>query len=51
METSASLLDRLRHRPDDPSWRRLDAIYRPLIQSWIQRDSNCATTPMISFRR
>ncbi len=38
METSASLLDRLRDRPDEESWRRLDRLYRPLIHRWLQRD-------------
>jgi len=37
-ETSSSLLDRLRHRPDQDSWQRLDDIYRPLIRSWVRRD-------------
>src|SRR2546430_358408 len=28
METSASLLERLRTSPDDATWRRLDDLYR-----------------------
>ena len=36
-ETSASLLDQLRLRPDDESWQRLIAIYTPLIHGWLQR--------------
>jgi RNA polymerase sigma-70 factor (ECF subfamily) len=38
VETSTSLLDRLRNRPDAESWRRLDLLYRPLILSWMHRD-------------
>jgi RNA polymerase sigma-70 factor (ECF subfamily) len=38
VETSTSLLDRLRDRPDEESWRRLDSLYRPLIRRWLQRD-------------
>jgi RNA polymerase sigma-70 factor (ECF subfamily) len=37
METSLSLLERLRAEPNDEAWRRLDAIYRPLIQRWLLR--------------
>jgi RNA polymerase sigma-70 factor (ECF subfamily) len=38
METSASLLERLRTAPDDAAWRRLDDLYRPLIRRWLLRD-------------
>src|SRR5260370_40793661 len=38
METSASLLERLGSSPDEEAWRRLDALYRPLIRTWIRRD-------------
>lgn len=38
METSVSLLERLRNAPDEASWRRLDEIYRPLIRKWLLRD-------------
>jgi RNA polymerase sigma-70 factor (ECF subfamily) len=38
METSASLLERLRTAPDEADWRRLDRIYRPLIRRWLDRD-------------
>jgi len=38
METSDSLLERLRTAPDEAAWRRLDDIYRPLIQRWLLRD-------------
>ncbi|MFO0959535.1 MAG: sigma-70 family RNA polymerase sigma factor [Isosphaeraceae bacterium] len=35
-ETPLSLLDRLRSQPDDqPSWRRLEALYSPLIRRWL----------------
>jgi RNA polymerase sigma-70 factor (ECF subfamily) len=36
-ETSASLLERLRTQPDDPSWKRLVDLYTPLIQGWLRR--------------
>lgn len=36
--TSVSLLDRLKAaRPDASDWGRLDAIYRPLIRTWLGR--------------
>jgi RNA polymerase sigma-70 factor (ECF subfamily) len=38
METSASLLERLRSSPDEAAWRRLDDLYRPLIRRWLSRD-------------
>jgi RNA polymerase sigma-70 factor (ECF subfamily) len=38
METSASLLERLRTATDEAAWRRLDDLYRPLIQRWLLRD-------------
>ena len=38
METSASLLERLRTAPDETAWRRLDDLYRPLIRRWLRRD-------------
>ena len=38
METSASLLERLRTAPDEAAWRRLDQLYRPLIRRWLLRD-------------
>jgi RNA polymerase sigma-70 factor (ECF subfamily) len=36
-DTSLSLLDRLRHRPDDGTWRRLVDVYTPLIRGWLRR--------------
>lgn len=36
-ETSASLLERLRVRPDDATWRRLVDLYAPLIRGWLLR--------------
>jgi RNA polymerase sigma-70 factor (ECF subfamily) len=39
METSASLLERLRTAPDEAAWRRLDDLYRPLIRRWLLRDA------------
>jgi hypothetical protein len=36
-ETPVSLLERLRSRPDDASWRRLVDLYTPLILSWLRR--------------
>jgi len=38
METSASLLERLRSSPNEEAWQRLDGIYRPLIRRWLRRD-------------
>lgn len=38
METSASLLERLRTAPDEAAWQRLDDLYRPLIHRWLLRD-------------
>jgi RNA polymerase sigma-70 factor (ECF subfamily) len=36
--TSFSLLERLKRAPPDaPDWRRLEAIYRPLIHAWLSR--------------
>src|SRR5262249_26850536 len=37
METSVSLLERLRTCPDEASWQRLDGLYRPLIYRWLLR--------------
>jgi RNA polymerase sigma-70 factor (ECF subfamily) len=42
METSLSLLERLRDGSDQAAWQRLDAIYRPLIQRWLMRDPDLA---------
>jgi RNA polymerase sigma-70 factor (ECF subfamily) len=36
-ETSVSLLERLRSRPDDDSWQRLVDLYTPLLQNWLRR--------------
>jgi RNA polymerase sigma-70 factor (ECF subfamily) len=36
-ETSASLLDRLRLRPDEEGWQRLVALYTPLVRGWLRR--------------
>ena len=38
MDTSVSLLQRLTTQPDEASWQRLDALYRPLIRSWLLRE-------------
>src|SRR5258707_1236271 len=38
METSVSLLERLRDSSDEAAWQRLDDIYRPLIFRWLRRD-------------
>jgi len=37
METSVSLLERLRTGPDEAAWQRLDDIYQPLIRRWLLR--------------
>jgi RNA polymerase sigma-70 factor (ECF subfamily) len=36
-QTSASLLERLRRRPDEAAWRRLVDLYTPLIHGWLRR--------------
>lgn len=36
-DTSASLLEILRDRPDDAHWQRLVELYSPLIRFWIGR--------------
>jgi len=37
-QTSPTLLNSLRAAPDDAeAWRRFDAIYRPLLTSWLRR--------------
>jgi RNA polymerase sigma-70 factor (ECF subfamily) len=38
LETSTSLLERLRHHPNEQTWGRLNELYRPLIQRWLERD-------------
>ena len=38
-DTSVSLLDRLRLRPDEDSWKRFDDLYAPLIRGWLRRYS------------
>jgi RNA polymerase sigma-70 factor (ECF subfamily) len=43
METSASLLERLRTAPDEAAWQRLDDLYRPLIRRWLARDPSLTT--------
>ena len=37
--TSASLLDRLRHDPQSPEWERLVRIYTPFVRGWLRRQS------------
>jgi RNA polymerase sigma-70 factor (ECF subfamily) len=37
METSLSLLARLADAPDDADWRRLLALYQPLLRAWLAR--------------
>jgi RNA polymerase sigma-70 factor (ECF subfamily) len=37
METSVSLLERLRTRPAETDWRRLDHLYRPFVRRWLLR--------------
>jgi RNA polymerase sigma-70 factor (ECF subfamily) len=38
IETSASLLERLRQQPDAASWRRLVELYTPLLRGWLRRN-------------
>jgi RNA polymerase sigma-70 factor (ECF subfamily) len=40
MDTSVSLLGRLRTGTDQAAWERLDRLYRPLICRWVLRDPN-----------
>jgi RNA polymerase sigma-70 factor (ECF subfamily) len=37
VDTSASLLERLRAGPDPAGWRRLVELYTPLIRGWLRR--------------
>ena len=37
METSLSLLHRLRHAPESESWNRLVDLYAPLIRAWLRK--------------
>jgi RNA polymerase sigma-70 factor (ECF subfamily) len=37
METSQSLLERLRTAPDEAAWERFDKLYRPLLLHWLRR--------------
>src|SRR2546421_224520 len=37
MDTSISLLERLRLRPDEAGWQRLVSLYTPLIRTWLRR--------------
>ena len=36
-ETSLSLLERLRHSPENDGWNRLADLYAPLIRTWLRR--------------
>src|SRR5437763_634975 len=36
-ESSVSLLERLRSRPDAAGWERLVELYRPLLLGWLKR--------------
>ena len=36
-ETSLSLLQRLRHSPENEGWNRLADLYTPLIRAWLRR--------------
>jgi RNA polymerase sigma-70 factor (ECF subfamily) len=40
METSASLLERLRSSPHDADWGQLVELYTPLIRVWVRRYSS-----------
>ena len=39
METSFSLLDRIREEGSDAAWRRLAELYTPLIRNWLRQRS------------
>lgn len=36
-ETSLSLLDRLRHSPENEGWNRLVDLYAPLVRVWLRK--------------
>ena len=36
-DTPRSLLERLRHQPDEESWKRLVDLYTPLLQRWLRQ--------------
>ena len=36
-ETSVSLLEHLRHGPNESAWRRMLDLYNPLIRGWLRR--------------
>ncbi|HTU92595.1 MAG TPA: sigma-70 family RNA polymerase sigma factor [Gemmataceae bacterium] len=36
-DTPRSLLERLRHQPDDESWKRLVDLYTPLLSRWLRQ--------------
>ena len=36
-ETSLSLLERLRHSPENEGWNRLADLYTPLLRAWLRR--------------
>ena len=36
-ETSLSLLERLRHSPENEGWNRLKDLYAPLLRAWLRR--------------
>ena len=40
METSASLLERLKTAPEDSDWSQLVELYTPLIRTWMRRYSS-----------
>jgi RNA polymerase sigma-70 factor (ECF subfamily) len=37
LETSVSLLERLRGRPDNATWKQLVDLYTPLLRGWLRR--------------
>jgi len=39
VETSLSLLDRMKERPEPEDWKRLVDLYTPLLQKWLGRCS------------
>lgn len=40
MDTSASLLERLRSAPEEADWNQLVSLYTPLIRKWLRRYSS-----------
>ena len=38
IETSPTLLEKVRDRSDHASWQRLVTVYKPVLAGWLRRD-------------